>query len=533
VFGLFVVILLFAAWFLDPGSQHPAELYITFVLSVTGFLLLLLVLFLSCLSLPAEIKSRTLHTIVTKPVRPSEIVLGRILGFSVVGTLLLVVMAAISYVFVIRGLSHRHELAGVDLENGKTSLVQNHRHDVDPQDGYTQMEHDHWHEVTPIEDAQGGVRYEVGPPQGFFAARVPVYGKLHFLDRQGRPADKGINVGNEWTYRSYIEGGSWMAAIWTLDDVTAARFPQDQYPEGLPLEFTLNIFRSWKGEIKVGVKGKISIRNPETGLTVTVRNFEAKEYKINKMTIPRTMYKTGAPRYASVEYVNLEQIPDTDKKRYVHHVVPKSRRAESYDLFEDLADSDGSMEIWLECIDSQQYFGAAQPDMYIRARDASFELNFIKGYIGIWLPMLLIVGFGVMFSTFLSAPVAMLATIGVLIAGFVPNVFLQNLASGEALGGGPIESAVRLVTQQNMISELNPGLQTTIAKMGDKVAQVFLRAIASVVPDLGQFNTSRRVAEGFDIPSNVILVHATTTLAYLLPALVVGFLFLKMREVAR
>ena len=45
-------------------------------------------------------------------------------------------------------------------------------------------------------------------------------------------------------------------------------------------------------------------------------------------------------------------------------------------------------------------------------------MNFIKGYLGIWLQMLLVIVLGVMFSTFLSGPVAMLATIGALLGGF-------------------------------------------------------------------------------------------------------------------
>ncbi len=48
------------------------------------------------------------------------------------------------------------------------------------------------------------------------------------------------------------------------------------------------------------------------------------------------------------------------------------------------------------------------------ANDASVELNFIKGYFGIWLQMVLVIAFGVMFSTFLSGPVAMIATLGAL-----------------------------------------------------------------------------------------------------------------------
>ena len=92
VFAVFIVILLFAGWFLDPGSADPARLYLSFVLTATSYLVLLLALFLSSLSLPADIKNRTLHTVVTKPVRRSEIVLGRILGFTAVGTALLLVM---------------------------------------------------------------------------------------------------------------------------------------------------------------------------------------------------------------------------------------------------------------------------------------------------------------------------------------------------------------------------------------------------------------------------------------------------------
>ena len=56
-------------------------------------------------------------------------------------------------------------------------------------------------------------------------ARVPIYGKLSFRDRAGQPAEKGINVGKEWTYRSYIEGGTLAAAVWTFQGITPKPFP--------------------------------------------------------------------------------------------------------------------------------------------------------------------------------------------------------------------------------------------------------------------------------------------------------------------
>ena len=82
----------------------------------------------------------------------------------------------------------------------------------------------------------------------------------------------------------------------------------------------------------------------------------------------------------------------------------------------------------------------AQPDLYLLPREGSFEANFVKGYIGIWLQMLLVIAFGVMWSTFLNGAVAMLATLMTLIAGqFAP--WVQELATGQVIGGNTFEAA--------------------------------------------------------------------------------------------
>ncbi|MCH8840823.1 MAG: ABC transporter permease, partial [Planctomycetes bacterium] len=105
---VFVIILAFANWFLSADNQDPAKLYISFVLTSTTYLVLGIALLLSAFSLPNDFKSKTIYTVVTKPVRAVEIILGRIIGFSIVGTVLLVIMAVCSYVFVIRSLDHTH-----------------------------------------------------------------------------------------------------------------------------------------------------------------------------------------------------------------------------------------------------------------------------------------------------------------------------------------------------------------------------------------------------------------------------------------
>jgi len=562
VFAVFVVVLLFAGWFLDPDSDHPATLYMLFALDSTRYLMLALAMLISALSLPKDLKDKTLHTVVTKPVRPGEIVLGRVLGFTIIATGLLVVMGTISYVFVIRGLSHTHEvdpddlaaaekslnqmLAGGDAEplTLRTTRVRNHRHDfhlapverISGDSGTeivlkergrarTTSKQDHWHDLSyeistepSGEKTTARITAAMGPPQGLLVAKVPISGQLRFKNRAGDDAKKGINVGDEWTYRSFIAGGTRAAAIWTFQGITEANFPDNMFPGGLPLEMTIEVFRTHKGKTDdptniPGIPGSLAIRNPDTGLTSKLRIFTANDFTTTVEYLPRKL-----------------QTPEGT-------VV---------DLFDDLATEDGRIEVILRCEKGGQFFGAAQADMYFHARDASFALNFIKGYVGIWIQMVLLIGIGVTLSTFLSAPIALLTTFVVLIIGLWGVAFMSNLGASQFMpmdelkakeeyvwGGGPVEAFYRLLRQQNVTSELEPGTRTTVMKTTDQVLGYQLYGMARVFPEFGRFSFADRVACGFDIPAEKILVGFCRLLGYLVPLLMAGYLFLKLREVAR
>jgi hypothetical protein len=534
VFILFVVLLLFAGWFLDPGSDHPLRLYIGVVLTATSYLVLLLMLFLSVMSLPADLKSKTLHTVVTKPVRPSEIVLGRMLGFIGLGTLLLAVMGVVSYVFVVRGLAHTHEVkpaslraveGGVVAEGGavlvgKSEVANRHRHDVTvgPEGkGMLAAAQDHVHRVVRREKG-GKTYYEVSQPEGMRVARVPVYGKLRFLNSQREEAEKGTNVGDEWTYRSYIHGGTLAAGVWTFEGVTPQAFPGR-----VQLEMTLGVFRTWKGKIEETIAGMLLLRNPKTGLTVEAKVFPSREFSTDTHILPRKL----TPRAA---YRLRREVESGGKVKYVREELSRELKGQ-YDLFDDLADN-GRLEVWLQCLDPNQYFGAAQPDMYLRSRDASFTLNFAKGYFAIWMQMVLVIGFGVMFSTFLSGSVAMVATVGMMVGGFFRD-FVIDLALGRTYGGGPVESLIRLLTQDNVVTPLAAGLRTTVAQTADRVLEGGLWVVAQVLPPLQEFGCSTYVAYGFNVSANWIGQRGLTTLGFAVATFVVGYFFLKTREVAR
>src|SRR5437868_6689827 len=123
-FAIFLLLMLVAGMFLDTGSRdpvyNPARVYLSFVLTSTNYLVLLMGLLVSAFSLPNDIKNRTIYTVVTKPIRASEIVLGRILGFASVGTVMLLLMGIISYAFVTWSLRHDHEVDKASVQEETT-----------------------------------------------------------------------------------------------------------------------------------------------------------------------------------------------------------------------------------------------------------------------------------------------------------------------------------------------------------------------------------------------------------------------------
>ncbi len=94
VIVLFAVILAFTHWFLPASQQRPAELGRIYVGTLTLLCMLLLtvmVTVLAPLSLPQDIQMQTIYTVVSKPVRRLELILGRILGYMAIVTALTIV----------------------------------------------------------------------------------------------------------------------------------------------------------------------------------------------------------------------------------------------------------------------------------------------------------------------------------------------------------------------------------------------------------------------------------------------------------
>ncbi|MSR56574.1 MAG: hypothetical protein EXS05_02740 [Planctomycetaceae bacterium] len=235
VFGVFAVLFLFAGWFMsgvttDPTLQFKA--YVSFVLRTISWLILPVVLLLACWGLPEDIRARSLHTVVTKPVRRQEVVLGRIFGFSMIGLLVLAVVGIIGYVWIVRQMGQ-----------------------------------------TPAMRAQ-------------LVARVPIYGykDVLFLDKEGRDKDErgeilkaGINVGDELPFRSFIEGSTQARAIWNFENFSADRLDQGR----LIFESSFQSFRTHKGNIEKGLLCQLTLVNVEKNIRVPLQPFIVDEFRRN------------------------------------------------------------------------------------------------------------------------------------------------------------------------------------------------------------------------------------------------------------
>ena len=273
---------------------------------------------------------------------------------------------------------------------------------------------------------------------------------------------------------------------------------------------TLGVFRTYKGDIERGIEASLSLVNPTTGVRTSERRFTVREFGANQLVLSH-------------------ELEDVDGK--------------PLDLFEDIVDENGSMELWIRCFDNQQYLGVAQADVYLRAQDASYTWNFIKGYVGIWMQMVTVISFGVMFSTFLSGPVAMMATLACLVLGMGDVTNIEGIriamrdpeAKGAIHGGGPVESFIRLVRQQNLTSPLDIGdtAETVIKQIDRGVIETLAVVSNYLLPELSQFNYDKYVALGYDIPNDLIVSRLFATFGFFLAMFAIGYFCLKTRESAK
>lgn len=564
---VFVVVLAFTHWFLRPSDDRVAEIgrqYVGTLSTLCWILLISMITILTPISLPNDIRGMTIYSIVSKPVRRLELIWGRLLGFMALSTLIVAIFGGISLTYLWRNV---YLGAIVQTEAAAKKAASENRLSAAKQLG----------------DQAAQLRTRM-------SARVPVKGSLTFLDSRGTPQYKGIDVGQELEYRSFVEGATPSAAIWVFgESVPDPLDPKKRINKKIPVEDFLkaNTIEWYQDEIvklrladarASGVDPtKATSKDLDKAVTSATQNKQeierlTKEYEnltkqaavlmdqaakfdgegksaealkarrdAAKFRSPRiplemtfTVYRTtkgrvvGEPVFAELEVVN----PFTGEK--YNNIIPIREYYTNKELIpaQVLAGSNGALRIVVRCISPTQYLGMAESDLYLLSSSGNFGWNFVKGLVCIWLQAMVLTAIGVFAGTFLSWPVALLTTLAFGVAGVAAFGFLQQFAISSMAGGGPLESLIRLVTHDNMQTELTPTLAVVTAKTFDSLIMPVMTRLVYIVPNFGALDVSNTVALGYAVTTRVLLGNIGLALAYVLPFTVTGFFILKSREVA-
>jgi hypothetical protein len=471
VFILFFLPLLFAGWYLSGSPEGKLVYLVGFVNTAITFILLPMTIFLVSMSLPNEIQSRVVQTIVTKPVRRLEIVVGRILGFTAVFTLVLAVMGAAS-IFYVRG--QLPEETRDKLWIARAPIFANDT-------------------VAPAERVLLDQINSQLPPEQHFK-KLPIPQTLMFWrDKQWN--FQGTNVGKEWQgYRSHVGGDDSAHWCFSIDPELFARVDDSAVGTAVRAQFEFDIFKTTKGDPSRDVGDK----QEESGVNCLVQFIDRSS--------------PSGKTYGKIVRVNHQRVVEVP--------VP----VEYFD--------GGRVEVAVKCLTKDQFVGMAPSDLYFLARETSFAWNFAKGLVGVWMKMFLIICVAVAASTALKGFVTVLFTGTVYVLGLYLG-FMSDVARGLVKGGGPLESTIRLVTQANQVSALDPdnGLYNLLINI-DKGLLWFMSVLVNLIPSLSNVDLTYLVAAGIEVPATILLVNIVQTFAYAAPVAVIGYFLLRNRELA-
>lgn len=471
VFLAFLLLFLFPPkWFIDIKKEDEVRNAVGVVEFAMSVIMILAFGLLSAFSIPNDLRNQTMYTIVTKPVQRFEIVFGRFLGYVGLATIVLLVLRLLSLLLI-------------------------------------------WASNPSVEAVNES-----------FQARDPIYGELKFTDKTGEV--EGWSVGREWDYRRYVPGGanSSHRAVFTFSELPTHLANQSV----VMIEFSFDIFRTFKGEENKGVQTSLFFETPAWS-EARRPDYEAeiKRLGLNRGRIPRP---------EDADWDKWNQI--TEKFGYFE---AKGREIADYHTFQQAVPgglfrsapgaSGPPLVIKVKCDSRSQFLGVAKRDLFLLAGNYSFALNFMKGAFGLWLILVLVIGLAVTMSTYLSGVVSWLTSMFIVLIGYF-RPFIQEIAEGKVIGGGPSEAFVRLYGNENLLTPLDNSPGAQVAMVVDVGFQWMFRRLLNLVPDVERFDWSAYVAEGFNIPTSEMVLSFLLLLGYLLPWALVGYYLMKSREVA-
>lgn len=477
---LLAPVFLFGDWFLtqQPRNQLRTAVEVEYVGMTV--LLLFTAAILAAFGIPNDIRHQSIYTVIVKPVQRFEIVAGRFLGYTALMSLMLTVLTLAGLLYI--------------AVPGRISAA-------------------------AIADT--------------WRARVPIYGELDF---RGPVPGKSPTVGapREWTYRRYIAGGSGAEAVWAIREMPGRL----EERKSVPCEFEFDIFRVKKGEEGKGVRCTMTFATWRWAPGRKVEyDRELTQARAAGTPLPE-VYDRLAEKYGFFEthqevFDHQSFIVEVPAGLFRNALGNDPARQSELQM---LAQVSGEkvpppVSVRVMCEQPTQFLGMARHDLYLVDVEGYFAINFIKGAIGIWFRLCILIGLALACSTYLSGVVSLICALFLYGAGLARE-FIQKVAAGAVEGGGPMEQALRLVNRMNITQKMDSSPTAQTATAVDEMFRWIVGRLLNLVPDVDRFDLSRYVSEGFDISFTSLLLCAILLVGYLLPWAVLAHYLLKSREVA-
>jgi hypothetical protein len=547
VFLVVLLFFLFVMWFLPSKPEDQIRTYVQTVFFVIAGLLIVVSGLLASISIPADIRNQTIHTIFTKPVERFELVLGRFFGYALLITVVLIGLITVSLLYL---------LQEIHPEAVRESLK----------------------------------------------ARVPIYGDLSFYENDVRK-DKATMVAKEWTYRSYITSArgapSFQEASFSFQDVPANLGKRDS----VTCEYAFDVYRTSKGagvacrffcrtwhwnegplalqkELKqsyLAERGDENTGDPDfnsfldSWLILKYGCHEVPAQEITDLhtfsvTLPAALFQDPRKELPALEAEaakcpqkhkdlvrkfqqetdatsrkeqkkNLQRLEakmplEEHKQAFLFRVLPDlQEHVKKIDDNPKAYESRPRLDIRVACDSPGQYIGMARYDFYVLDDEWPFWVNFFGGAVGLWMFLMLVIAINVMLSTYLSAIISWIVSLVWLLMG-VAREHITSLAQGTSAGGGPMESLYRLVHRETITGVPEQTAVFGVAARSDELTRYLFRGLLYVIPDPDRFWYTNYVAEGFSVSFQLMCMSGLEVLKFGIPFALMAYYLMKWREVA-
>ena len=466
-----LLILLFGSWFIPAKSSDQLRTYVTVVFWAMTDILLMVSALLASFGIPGDIKSQSLFLIVTKPVERVEILLGRLLGYMSLLSLVLLVLSGAGLLYILRGVSP---------EAAEESLK----------------------------------------------ARAPVYGRLRYENTSS--STQGDNVGREWEYRGYISGSQGAStpqpkAIWEFASLPAALANRAR----VTAEFTFDIYRTTKGYENqgVGIGMVFTTRNHDPEKMRVERESRERQGKPPLSTEELAgLFGYFQPSSSITFYDFSTGSTDLPGALFANALEGDSKAPP---LIVTVTCKESTQYVGMARYD----FYLREDDTGSGADAVRFSWNFLKGSMGLWLRILLVTTISLVLSTYLSGVVSLLVALFVFMLGQFQE-FLVSLVLGRVSGGGPLENFSRLITNEVAGKQLENTALNNVLMNTDRMLREALAGMLNFLPEVKSLSYTEYVSNGFSIGGEDLVSNTIRTCAYLLPWLLLGYHLLREREVA-